>query len=187
MTVKLVIIVVVVILALVALVVVAGVRAPVRHVARVSTSLGTRASEVWPVVADLGAWPTWNKRIARMERKPDKDGHPVWSLAWKGEEMPSEILESTAPTATSPGRLVTRIADPSLPFGGTWTWEIADDNGRTRVVLTEDGHIDNTIFRGMSALFFGYTGTQHGYLGALAERFGEKSPTFDERVDFPST
>ena len=36
-----------------------------------------------------------------------------------------EIVEATRPT-----RMVTRIADPDQPFGGTWTFELVPDGGR---------------------------------------------------------
>ena len=39
----------------------------------------------------------------------------MWALAWKGDTLPSEVLETTAPGAAAPGTLVTRIADESLP------------------------------------------------------------------------
>lgn len=169
---------------LVLAIVIAGIRAPVRHVARVTLVLKKHPADIWSVVQDLGAWPTWNASIEKMERIADKDGHPVWALAWKGDTMPSEVLESTAPNDASPGRLVTRIADSTLPFGGTWTWEIAKEGGGTRIVITEDGTITNVVFRGMSSLFLGYTGTQGGYLGALAKRFGEDAK-LEEHVEFP--
>ena len=51
----------------------------------------------------------------------------------------------------SPSLLVGRIADPSLPFGGTWTYRIsAAAGGGSEVTITEDGEIYNPIFRFMA-------------------------------------
>ena len=66
----------------------------------------------------------------------------------------------------------TRIAEKNLPFGGTWTIDIAP-TGRQRGAVTEDGEIYNPIFRFMARFFFGYTATIEGYLRDLGHRFGE--------------
>ena len=73
----------------------------------------------------------------------------------------------------TPRQLVTRIADPKLPFGGTWTWDLAPENGGTRVIVTERGVIRSPIFRVLSRFVFGYNGTMDAYLNALAKHFGE--------------
>ncbi|MCZ6857779.1 MAG: hypothetical protein O7F70_07230, partial [Gemmatimonadetes bacterium] len=75
-------------------------------------------------------------------------------------------------------RLVMRIADDRLPFGGTWTYEIHEEAGGSRITITEDGEIYSPFFRVMSRFFLGYHGTQESYLTALSERFGE-TPTIE--------
>jgi hypothetical protein len=61
---------------------------------------------------------------------------------------------------------VSRIADPNLPFGGTWTFEITPAPGGARLRITEDGEIYNPLFRFMARFIFGYEGTINGYLSA---------------------
>ena len=51
-------------------------------------------------------------------------------------------------------RLVLRIADPDLPFGGKWTYELQPSANGSRVTITEDGEVYNPIFRFMSHVFF---------------------------------
>jgi hypothetical protein len=69
---------------------------------------------------------------------------------------------------------VTRIADPDLPFGGSWTYEIrAAEDGGSVVVITEDGEVRNPIFRFVSRFLFGHTATLDGYLRALGRKFSE--------------
>ena len=73
-----------------------------------------------------------------------------------------------------PRALVTRIADPKLPFGGTWTYEISSQaDGGSLLRITEDGEIYNPIFRFASRFVLGYSRTQEQYLQALGARFGE--------------
>jgi hypothetical protein len=67
------------------------------------------------------------------------------------------------------------VVDDGLPFGGTWTRELAPAGGGTRLTITEDGFIRNPIFRVMSRLFFPSTGTINGYLRALATELGDSA------------
>jgi hypothetical protein len=70
-----------------------------------------------------------------------------------------------------PRLLVARIADPDLPFGGTWTYDIAPAGGGSRVTITEDGEIYNPLFRFVARFILGYEGTIASYLAALEKRF----------------
>jgi hypothetical protein len=66
-----------------------------------------------------------------------------------------------------PGLLVARVADPKLPFGGTWTYRIADAPGGSELTITEDGEVKNPIFRFMSKFVFGHYATMDAFLKAL--------------------
>ena len=76
-----------------------------------------------------------------------------------------EVEESDPPT-----RMVTRIADPSLPFGGRWTCELHAVTSGTTLRITEDGEVYNPLFRFMSRFVFGHYRTMDGYLRDLAAR-----------------
>ena len=68
-----------------------------------------------------------------------------------------------------PRLLVTRI-EPGLPFGGTWTYELAPDAGGSVLTITERGEVYNPIFRFMSRFIFGHDSTLAGYMAALHTR-----------------
>jgi hypothetical protein len=71
-------------------------------------------------------------------------------------------------------KLVTRILNTDLGYGGKWTYEfIPEGGGGTRVKITEDGEVSNVLFRFMSRYVFGHTATIDTYLTSLAKRFGE--------------
>ena len=55
----------------------------------------------------------------RVERLPDRDGRPVWVEEGGNGRMTFAVERSEAPRL-----LVVRIADPDLPFGGTWTYAV---------------------------------------------------------------
>ena len=70
-------------------------------------------------------------------------------------------------------RRVVRIASPDLPFGGTWTLEIAPVIGGADLRVREDGEIHNVFFRFLARFFFGYTSTMETLLRDLGAKFGE--------------
>lgn len=69
-----------------------------------------------------------------------------------------------------PSLLVARIADPSLPFGGTWTYRIAPAAGGSDVTITENGEVSNPLFRFMSRFVFGYAATLDEFVKDLEKR-----------------
>ncbi|HEV8324917.1 MAG TPA: SRPBCC family protein [Myxococcota bacterium] len=160
---------------LVGVVVAVGYALPKAHVASVTAAYKQAPEAVWAVVSDFASWPSWNARIKSMSRLPDRDGHPLWSMSDGDMEMPSEVMEMTAPAGGNPGRIVTRIPpDAGLAFSGTWTWEIAPaPGGGTAVTVTESGEVYNPVFRFMARFVMGYAGTATGYLKALGTKLGE--------------
>ncbi|MEZ5989391.1 MAG: SRPBCC family protein [Planctomycetota bacterium] len=143
------------------------------HVAVVRLRLRAAPSEVWARLSDIGTWADWNKGVKRVERRDDLDGAPVWAVHTSHGPITSRVAEATAPGPDRPGRLHTVICDDSLPFGGSWTWQVEADGGGSVVTLTEDGEVKNPLFRFLSYVVFGTTGTATAYLKALAAAFGE--------------
>jgi hypothetical protein len=120
------------------------------------------------VYAVLAGPPDWRSDIQRSGSLPERDGHKQWWESSQGRRITYELVEDTPPV-----RRVTRIADRSLLFGGTWTLEIAPDNQGAMLRVTEDGEIYNVIFRFMARFIFGYTRNIEGYLRDLGRKFGE--------------
>lgn len=71
-------------------------------------------------------------------------------------------------------KIVTRIADQDLGYSGAWTYDFTKDAAGTRVQITEAGEVSNILFRFLSRLVFGHTGTMEKYLTALGKKFGEE-------------
>lgn len=154
---------------------------PRGHVATSAVVLRASPADVWAVVADIASWSSWNPQVKSVQRFDDRDGKPVWSVG-AGQRAMTSVVEC----AEAPRRLVTRIADEGLPFGGSWTWDLGpaplpDGAAGTRVAITEDGFIRPPFFRPLARFAFGYHATQVAYLRALAARFGDAAPVV-ERV-----
>ena len=137
-----------------------GANLPVKHTASESVSLKASPQRVWDVITGP---PTWRPDVTRYEDLPPRDGHRVWVEYGKADsKMTYEVVESEPPQ-----KLVTRIADPHLPFGGTWTYQIAPAPGGATLTITENGEVYNPIFRFVSRYVMGYTATIDRYLKAL--------------------
>ena len=67
-------------------------------------------------------------------------------------------------------RLVRKIADPQLPFGGSWTYELTPTADGCILQITENGEIYNPVFRFMARFVLGYTRSIEGYLDSLERR-----------------
>ena len=152
--------------ALAALVAIAGWSLPVAHVATRQAALAASPDVVWMTITDVNAFPSWRTDVKSVERVTESS-----ALTWI-EHGRSGSLTLKVEASDPPRRLVTRIADPSLPFGGTWTFELAPSAGGTTLTVTEHGEIYNPIFRAMARFVFGYETTLASYLDALRKKVG---------------
>ena len=114
--------------------------------------------------------PDWRTGVRSFGVLPDENGRKRW---WEEDthhhRITFELVEERFPN-----RLAVRIADRNLPFGGTWTFDIAKaPGGGSDLVVREDGEIYNVIFRFLAHFFFGYSASVEGYLRDLGAKFGE--------------
>jgi hypothetical protein len=160
-------------LALAVLVVLGGVVAlvgaalPLRHHATRMARFRVSPEALYGVIAGP---PDWRADVKRHGALPDKDGRRQW---WEedrqGQKITYELVEEIAPK-----RLAVRIADPKLPFGGTWSFDIAPlPDGGSELRVSEDGEIYNVIFRFVARFFLGYTASLEGYLRDLGAKFNQ--------------
>ena len=141
---------------------------PQSHVASMSARYGAAPAAVWATLTDVQAFPQWRKEVTRIEMLPDENGQRGWREHANHDVITYRVVESDAPR-----RLVARIADKNLPYGGTWTYELAPADSGTRLTITERGEIYNPIFRFVARFIIGYTGTMTGVLRAVGTKHGE--------------
>jgi uncharacterized protein YndB with AHSA1/START domain len=155
---------------LVVVVLVVGWLLPEKHHAERQATLNAPPEAVWDLMTDVEAFPSWRSDIKKVQRLPDRDGRPAWV-----EEGSSGRLTLAVERSEAPRLLVLRIADPDLPFGGTWTYEVSPAAGGTTLKITEDGEIYNPLFRAMARFVFGYESTMAAYLKAADTRLGSNA------------
>ena len=145
-----------------------GYMLPKSHVASVSARFAASPDSIWTSLTDVPAFPKWRPGLVSVELLPDENGQRGWREIGKHDAVTYRVVESAPPR-----RLVTRIADQTLPYGGSWTYDLTPDGSGTRLTITEHGEVYNPIFRFVSRFFLGYTSTMEGVLRALGTRHGE--------------
>jgi hypothetical protein len=154
---------------LVVLVAVVGALLPRAHVAARRLVVPRAAAEVFALVSDVAAHPSWRSDVRSVTWLPDDAGRRCF------REVSRHGAIDLAIERVEPERLfVTRIVTRGSPFTGTWTVALAPaaGGGGTEVTVTEHGEVHNVIFRALARFVFGHTATIDGYLRALAARCG---------------
>ena len=153
--------------AVMALVALVGSLLPRDHVAARRARLPRPPAEVWAVIRDVARAPEWRADLERVETLPPAAGRARFREVGSQGAITLEVVEELAPS-----RLVTRIADEGLPFGGSWTFELQPSGDGTLVTITERGFVGNVIFRALARFVFTHHRTLEQYLRALGRRFG---------------
>ena len=162
-----VVVVIVALLTVAALAMLVGSRMPVSHVASRTAALAAPPAAVWKTITDVDAFASWRADVSRVERLPDRAGRTTWIEHGTNGRI-TYVVDRQEP----PQVLVVRIADPALPFGGTWTYDVTPAAGGSTLRITEHGEIYNPLFRFMSRYVFGYEKTIAGYLTSLQKKLG---------------
>lgn len=145
---------------------------PVGHTAARTANLAASPQAIYDAVHDVTRYPEWRTGITRVDVLESTSGLLRFREHSSDGEMIMEIVE-----ATPPARIVTRIADPSQPFGGTWTFEIAPRPAGATVTITERGEVYNPIFRFVARFIIGHYQTLDRYVEDLRRRVGAQAPS----------
>jgi hypothetical protein len=160
-----------------ALVVVIGALLPRDHVASVSAKIAAPPAAVWSAIVQPDAFPTWRGDVTRVEMLTSTDNGPSWREYTRRGALTMGIEQSDPPH-----RVVTRILDRDLPYGGAWEYDIsADGASGSSVTITERGWVSNPLFRFVSRFIMGQTSSMDTYLRALGKHFGSE-PTRSRRT-----
>jgi uncharacterized protein YndB with AHSA1/START domain len=147
-----------------------GLALPRDHSARAEATLTAPPAKVAATIWQVEDQPSWRsdvQSIEVLERRADRLRYIERS---GGDAITFELVEER------PGeRFRSRIADPSLPFGGSWTIALSPDGSGTRVTIEERGTVSNPVYRFFAAIVFGHEATMKTYLADL-ERALVSSP-----------
>jgi hypothetical protein len=147
-----------------------GLVLPRGHVVARSITLHHAPERIWQVITDFNEAPAWRPSLTRIEQLPSRQGVALWREHYQG----GDALTLATVESIAPARLVREIADPDLPFGGRWVYEIVPLNGeKSRITITEHGDVSNPVFRVVSRFFMDQSGAIDRYLIDLGNKFGE--------------
>lgn len=142
-----------------------GALLPEQHIVSRTVILRQSPDLVW---SQITAPPTWRREIKAYQELPSRDGHRMWVETDRhGQMITYEAVESLPPQ-----RLVVRIADPTLPFGGSWTYVIVPQGAGSAITITENGAVHNPVFRFVSRFVIGHSSTVDAYAKALQKQLG---------------
>src|SRR5277367_1317889 len=120
-----------------------GSRVPVQHTVSDAEMIPASQEKVWNLITDVPAQPNWRTGLKAVNPIPSQNGVTCWAEVASGMTMPL-----CADVREAPVKQVVRIADPKLPFGGTWTYvlEPTGENA-TKVTITENGTTGPMMWR----------------------------------------
>src|SRR5262245_53757188 len=142
-----------------------GALLPESHVVSRTQHYDSPPAQIWEAITNVEQFASWRPGLESAERLPPVAGRVRWREKMNGDALTMEVLESVEAS-----KLVTRIADEGLPFGGTWTFELKPATSGTDLTITENGEIYNPLFRFIARFVIGYTGTMDKYHEGLGQR-----------------
>jgi len=140
----------------------AGYFIPQTRITARSAVLPASLHRVWAAITTVTEYPKWRRDVKAVEAVAPVDGRPAWR-----ERVRHGTIACRVDEMTPPRRLVVRITDRNLTYGGTWTHELTEAGAGTRVTITERGEITHPMCRGLARFVFGYAGNLDTYLSAL--------------------
>ena len=152
---------------LIVVVLIIGKLLPKKHTATVEQKFTVEKSLLWNRIRNFDKHAEWRTSVSKTEvLNPTK-----WKeFNKRGEKITFEIIEEVPSE-----RLVSKIVDDDLPFGGEWVFEITESGTQTVLKITENGEVYNPIFRFIGYFFMDESATMKQYMSDLEKSFKPKT------------
>ena len=145
-----------------------GMLLPQSHVVARSMHVNQRPEVVYTAISNLKNAPAWRKDIEAVDEVKGDSGETLYREKSKHGVLSYRIARNDVPT-----KFVTTIAERDAPFSGSWIFDLAEENGGTRITITERGEVYSPVFRFVARFIFGYHKTMEIYLADLAAHFSQ--------------
>lgn len=146
-----------------------GSRLPKTHVAASRIHLNAPPEQIFAIITDFEAYPSWRPGLDRVELGPEIDGLPSWyEICARISRVQFRVAEMQPPH-----RLVTCIVNDKLPLTGLWIYRFEEEGDGTRLTITEKEKIHHPLLRFFDRFVLSYHGVMDIYLIALARRLGQ--------------
>lgn len=145
-----------------------GMLLPKKHAAAVRAQYDNIAPEaIFEVITSVADGPEWRTGLDSVKVLRDK---PVTWTEYAEWGTLTMVIDRAIPSTL----VVSRIADESEGFGGTWTYELMPLGEGTTVTITENGTVGNPLYRFMSRFVFGHYTALETYAKDLGRRFSQE-------------
>lgn len=145
-----------------------GAALPVAHISSASALINAPQARVWNLIQDTSSQPSWRTGLKAVEPLPDKNNQHCWMELQQIGKMP--LCEHMV---AAPAVRIVSIDDPSLPFGGSWTYELQPESpNTTRVTIIENGTTRPPMWRFLGHYVFHEDTTIKQYLEDLQKVAG---------------
>ncbi len=134
---------------LVALLWLVGALLPRAHRATCRATFGAAPETLFAVLVDVDAFPSWRPEVESVRHVDPIEGKPAFV-----EVSEHGSIRYAIEASDSPRKVVTRIADDALAFGGTWTFALTPSGTGTTLSITEDGIVKPALFRVLARFVF---------------------------------
>ena len=141
---------------------------PREHRATCGATFRASAETLYAALADVDGYAAWRSGVKSVRHLDPLDGKPAFV-----EETSQGAVRYVVEVDEPPHKRVLRIADDSLPYGGTWTFALTPSGTGTTLSITEDGFVKPALFRVLARYVFGYHSTMEQYLSDLSKKLGE--------------
>ena len=110
-----------------------------------SSFIEASPEQVWPVLTDTAAWPTWHSGVTKVDGELVLGG----KIAITVEANPGRPFPLTVAELTAPHRMVFRGGMPLGLFTGRRTYSLVTEGSGTRFTMREEftGPLAGMIFR----------------------------------------
>jgi uncharacterized protein YndB with AHSA1/START domain len=142
-----------------------GYRLPEEHSASRDRVFSATPERLYKEISTPKSYPKWRSGVQEIQVLADTAGMSRYREGAMTGDV-TYVVERTVPNR----QYVVTIADPELPYTGTWTFDLTPVAGGTQLSITEDGAVHNPFFRFVSRYVFGHFRTIDGYLNDLDDR-----------------
>ena len=158
--------------AVIGVIVAIGYLLPQGHVATRERTYRASPDVVFTAITTPASYPEWRSGVKKVEMLPAVGGKTAFRESGSDGDI-TFVIDEAVPAK----RVVNRIADTGLAFGGSWTYELTPtpDASETRLSITENGEVYNPLFRFMSRFVFGHTASIDKYMNDLERRVATAS------------
>jgi len=141
---------------------------PRNHTVTRNVEFSKPPEQVWALILDRLNQPSWRLDVTKVESAVSPNGKPRWK-----ETMSDGMVVTMEERSLEPvSKLVVDIADPDLPFGGTWTYRLSATAKGSRLQITENGFVKPAMHR-FVMIFMDPAATMNQYLTYLGQKLGE--------------